>query len=124
LIYNSENKISDLKYHIIKDFKELIPDIEKDIEATSEFNPVFNTWIEEGRLLGYMGVVRTDEYIFCSYTKVFNRKIYKMMYAFFKDLYKEAECSDRALLTDGTNFAHCKNHVTPYKDTALFQWKL
>jgi len=118
----------DLKFHIIKDFKGVLPDIENDYEETNKFDEdtIFYTWIEEGRLLGYMGIIRLPHLTFCSYTKVYNRKIFKKMYSQFKECYVEAEAKGIPIVTDGTNFMHCKNHVTPIEINGikLYQWNL
>ncbi len=119
MIKFSLKKIDELKAHIFIDFKGLttLP-MDEDYEVTKQFNPGFYTWEEDGVLLGYMGIVKMNTFIYCSYTKVHNRKIYKKMYHQLKELKKYG----LPILTDGTNFDHCKNHVVPYKDTELFEW--
>jgi hypothetical protein len=114
-----ELRIDDLKDHILKDFDGVteLP-IKEDYKITKEFEPLFYTWIEKGKILGYMGIYEDEEIIFCSYTKRYDKKIHRKMYNFLKGL----KVLNKPIITDGTNWNHCKNHVIPYKDTGLFEW--
>lgn len=127
MINLTENNLATLNDYILKDFKDVMPNIEKDIKHTYKFDDdcIFYTWSDD-ELLGYMGIIRTPEVIFCSYTKMRDRKVFKLIYKKFKEIYKEAEAKDIPIVTDGTNFMHCKNHVEPITINGfeLFRWKI
>lgn len=124
MITSGLTDIIDLKEHIIEDFDQYSTDIEKDYKETASKDNLFYSWYKGDELLGYMGFIFYPSFIYCSYTKVYNRICYKLMYKQFKEQYKIATDFNLPLLTDGTTFSHCKNHVTPFKDTKLFEWKL
>ena len=121
MIYTNKYTLAELKYHILKDFKDVVPDIEKDYKETEEFNVDFTVWIENGQLIGYMGIIYFDDLIFCSYTKAHKKKVIRKMYNLLKEIYDN---TDLPVITDGTNFRHCAHHVKPWKDTPFFQWCL
>lgn len=122
MIYKNNYELIDLKHHILNDFP--MDNIVKDFEETLPFNPDCTVWIEEGRLLGYMCVIRTPNMVFCGYTKAKEKKIIRTLYKHLQGLYKEAQDDNIPLITNGDNFDHCKNHVIQYKDTSFFEYIL
>lgn len=126
MIELSETNITQLKHLIINDFYGVVDDAEKECNELLKIEHTFYVWKEDVAILGYMGIVRFPHMIFCSFTKVYDRKIYKKMYKKFKELYNEAEDNNIPLVTDGTNFMHCKNHVEPiyYGENKLYRWNL
>ena len=117
-----ELEIMDLKDLIIEDFKDIIPNIVNDYNITQGYNPIFYTWVEDGDILGYMGIVYTNDITFCSYTKRKSGKIRRSFYNKFMEIAMKSKEKGIPIVTDGTNFPHCANHVKPYKDTPLFEW--
>ena len=117
-------EMSELKPYIMMDFNGLIDDLEGDIDESMSYSPVCYTWFLDDKIIGYMCTIYVPEFTFCSYTKMYDRVLYRTMYRQFKEIYTRSTEEGLPVVTDGTNFMHCKNHVIQYKDTELFQWKL
>ncbi len=118
MIEQNTISINSLVQRIKEDFRDLIPNIQEDILETTKHNPYFKVWTDENGILGYMGIIEMDKVVYCSYTKAYDKRIIKRMYVELKKLKK----FNKPIVTDGTNFDHCKNHVKPFRDTALFEW--
>ena len=124
MIETVELNFIELKEHIIKDFKGVIKDIKKDYKDTIDLLPICYGWVEDDVLLGYMCMIYFDTLTYSSYTKMKDRRIYKKMYEMIHNVYHHSNNKGLPLLIDNTNLKAYGNHVVPYKDTELYEWKL
>ena len=115
-----KQQLKTIKSRVRVDFKDLVLDLEDDMKAVEEHKADFYVWYEDDVMMGYMGIITTEALFFCSYTKAYNNKVIKQMYKLLKELYD----TNIPVITDGTNFKHCKNHVEPFGGTGLYRWVL
>ena len=127
MIIKTDKTIEDLEKYILEHFAENIENIEEDIETTKTLNPVCYTFEEDAEIIGFICVIYTDEITFMSYTLSINNKVMRTLYKHFKKIHAYSAERNIPVITDGTNFDHCKNHVVPYKvvdGRQFWEWKL
>jgi len=119
LIITQTNYI-DLKDYILKDFKDIVEDIEDDYEMGIELKSECYIFKDNNEVLGYMCFFLFPEFTYISYTKAYDRKVHKTGYTFIRNIYNKLKDQKKPLLVDSNSNVY-SNHIVKHKLPGLFQ---
>ena len=116
----------ELKELVLEDFKDITTDIEDKfnlyIEQGNEMGTIIHYGFFDGpELVGYSTIVYNESVIQMGFSKAYNYNGVKQIYLQLKQTRKDFP--NLPILTDGTNWNHCKNNVIPSgKFKGYYEW--